>query len=103
MIVSQGMNFNPTIQLFDGVPIASNPNGTPMNWPSGTSARLVLTHATGAYTATWVPTVSTSNMTWNIAAATVDLAPNGSKAQLYVTYGTGAVEVLWHSGGLVRR
>lgn len=78
-------------------------DGVAMNWPVGTSARLVLSDpTTQTVLATWTAVVAGANLSFDQSVVTAAAIPEGSHAQLYLTYGTQA-EILWLSGGVVRR
>lgn len=94
--LSPGVKFKPAgFQLRDSA-------GVDMNWPVGTTARLVLTNVTPGFSATWSGVISGANLSFDQTIVNVALVPDGAHAALYLKYGTQD-EILWLSGGVVWR
>lgn len=98
VVIKPNSVWNPTI--------TAQTNGVNTNWPAGTTAYLLITDQAPdpTFTLTLNATVSGANLTWNVAAATMDTIPDGCLAQLYLDQsGNGTGNGLWLSGTLNRR
>lgn len=94
--LSPGVKFHPPgFQLQDS-------NGAAMDWPVGTTARLVLTETVSAFSTTWTAVITGAVLTFDESIANAAAVPDGAHAQLYLKYGSND-EILWQSGGVVRK
>jgi hypothetical protein len=62
------------------------PLGTPMSWPSGTSAWLHLSARGTSFDVQWPATISGAVMSWHVTADQVAAVPRSAYAELWLDY-----------------